>query len=492
MNKRIVLTILLFLLSPPLLKSFAQQYPYNDSIYAYESPIYNKKYPWRASALTFGINVGVWAFNRYIANEEFARISINTFKDNIKHGFVWDNDQFSTNLFAHPYHGSLYFNAARSNGYSFWESTPFTFVGSLMWEFAAEREPAAINDLMATTIGGMALGEMTHRLSSLVLDDSKRGKERIFREFLGTIICPNRGLNRMISGKMFKVKHSFYKYHDYNQIPIKFSISTGLRFLADDNHLFKGEYNPYVQFNINYGDAFGTENNSPYNYFTANITFGLSANQPLINRVSLTGKLWGKSIRYKDKVDMTYGVFQYFNYYDSEKVIDDSENIPYKISEAASFGPGIIYKFKVKKNSFNIEQSTFLGAIILGGGLTDYYNVIERNYNMGSGYSVKNSTILDFGKRGSFKTDFNLYQIFTWKGYKDEELDEKNPLYLNSQGDKGNTLFMVISPKLEIRFTEKIRVNIENSYYIRKTHYSRRKDVFFRTYETKLGLLYNF
>ena len=107
-----------------------------------------KKHPWRAAAETFGMNVGVWAFDRYVMNEDFAKISIGSIRRNIKHGFVWDNDQFSTNLFAHPYHGNLYFNAARSNGLTFWESTPYAFAGSLMWEIAAEVEPPAINDLM--------------------------------------------------------------------------------------------------------------------------------------------------------------------------------------------------------------------------------------------------------------------------------------------------------------------------------------------------------
>ena len=156
-------------------------------MYTFTDPRLQKKHPWRAAAETFGMNVGVWAFDRYVMNEDFAKISIGSIRRNIKHGFVWDNDQFSTNLFAHPYHGNLYFNAARSNGLTFWESAPYAFAGSLMWEIAAEVEPPAINDLMATTLGGIALGEVTHRMSSLVLDDSKRGFSRFTREFLGTI-----------------------------------------------------------------------------------------------------------------------------------------------------------------------------------------------------------------------------------------------------------------------------------------------------------------
>lgn len=208
-----------------------------DSMYTFTDPRLQKKHPWRAAAETFGMNVGVWAFDRYVMNEDFAKISIGSIRRNIKHGFVWDNDQFSTNLFAHPYHGNLYFNAARSNGLTFWESAPYAFAGSLMWEIAAEVEPPAINDLMATTLGGIALGEVTHRMSSLVLDDSKRGFSRFTREFLGTLICPMRGLNRMITGEMWKVKRSHYKYHDYDRIPVHFSIGAGDRYLADDNFI---------------------------------------------------------------------------------------------------------------------------------------------------------------------------------------------------------------------------------------------------------------
>ena len=49
--------------------------------------------------MTFGINMGVWAFDRYIRKADFAYIDFHTIKDNIKHGFVWDNDAMGTNMF---------------------------------------------------------------------------------------------------------------------------------------------------------------------------------------------------------------------------------------------------------------------------------------------------------------------------------------------------------------------------------------------------------
>ena len=269
-----------------------------DSVYVYSDSTYHvKKRPWKAALETFGVNAVVWGFDRYVMNEDFARISLKTIRQNIKTGFVWDNDQFSTNLFAHPYHGGLYYNTARSNGLSFWESAPYSFAGSLMWEFCAEREPAAINDFIATSIGGIALGEVTNRMSLLVLDDSKRGFNRFSREFLGLIISPMRGFNRLISGDMWKHRRAHYKYHDYERLPVKFSIGLGDRYLADDNYLFRGEHTPYVEFNVAYGDAFSKEDTAPYDYFTLGTTFNLTGNQPLISEVNLMAKLWGVPLK---------------------------------------------------------------------------------------------------------------------------------------------------------------------------------------------------
>lgn len=103
----------------------AQQFPTMDTRkYVSDSIVFHKKNPWLAAGEVFGVNMGVWAVDRFVANADFAHINFNTIKNNFKRGFVWDTDMFSTNLFAHPYHGSLYFNAARSNGMNFWQSIP--------------------------------------------------------------------------------------------------------------------------------------------------------------------------------------------------------------------------------------------------------------------------------------------------------------------------------------------------------------------------------
>ena len=450
----------------------------------------SKKRPWLAALEVFGINAGVWAFDSYVMDEEFAKISIHTVKHNIETGFVWDNDQFSTNLFAHPYHGGLYFNAARSNGLTFWESAPYSFCGSLMWETICEIEPPAINDLMATTMGGICIGEVTYRLSDLILDDSRRGFPRFWREFLGTLVCPIKGLNRIIHGDAWRVDHKHYKHHDYDRIPVHLALTVGDRYLADNGELFRGEHTPSVNLVLQYGDAFNEETTKPYDYFTADLTFNFTGNQPLISGLHLLGRLWGAPLSTGDNMQTELGIFQHFNYFDSQPVKDGSNLVPFRISEAASVGPGVIYRFPHVGNLDRLEQHIFLSGIILGGSLSDYYNVIDRDYNLGSGYSVKANTILDFGRFASFLLNAHYYKIYTWKGYEGKDLSTIDPIYLNAQGDKGHASLFVLNPRMMIKLTDKINVNLSGAYYQRHTYYKYHDNVKAHTFEVGLGLTY--
>lgn len=463
----------------------------SPSVYAYDNPANQKPHPWKAAVEAFGINVGVQLFDRFALNADFAQISWKSVKHNIQHGFVWDNDQFSTNLFAHPYHGGLYFNAARSNGLNFWQSVPYSFCGSLMWELTCEIEPPAINDLMATTFGGVCIGEVTHRLSDLVYDDRKYGFPRFLREFAGAVICPVRALNRILRGDAWKVRHDYYSYHDNDRLPVKFAVSAGSRYLADNNALFRGEANPYVNFSLVYGDPFNETENKPYDYFTADLTFGLSSNQPLITGVHLLGRLWGTPVSVGRDMQTEFGIFQHFNYYDSQPVKDGTSLVPYRISEAASVGPGLIYHFPKMGNLTKLEQRIFVNGILLGGSLSDYYNVIDRDYNMGSGYSAKVQTLLEFGRFGRFLAGADYYRIYTWKGYEGKDLTTTDPLYLNAQGDKGNAALLVVSSRFVLALTNHLGFDLSASFYWRDTHYKYHPTVTARTYDVHLGLMYS-
>ncbi len=447
-----------------------------------------KKNWWRTGAMIFTVNAFVQRFDAWVLREDFAKISIHSVKNNFKHAFVWDNDNFNTNLFAHPYHGNLYFNSARANGLSYYEAFPCAVAGSLMWEFFGE-----ITDLMATSVGGTCIGEITFRISDLFYDDREMGFSRFLRELGGAIVSPMKAFKRVLTGEAWKVKSRNYLYHDYNKIPISYSISVGNRYLADDNAFFRGEHNPYLELGMEYGNAYNTDINKPFSYFTSNVTFGFSKNQPLVNRLNLMGRIWGTPISDTDKFESVFGIFQHFNFYNSEAVKDGTDLIPYRISEAASVGPGIIYRFPQLENRMNLEQRVFISGILLGGSLSDYLRIQDRDYNMGSGFSAKVQTRMDIKKLGYMNIEANYFHIFTWKGYDRREWIGKKGFdldYTNAQGDPGNTRMLAFNANFSLYLSHHLLLDIRGSYFMRHAHYRDFADVSARTFEIRGGLTY--
>ena len=453
-----------------------------------------KKRYWQAAAEATGINVGVQLFDRWALNSDFAQTTLRSLKRNFTDGMVWDNDFFITNMFAHPYHGNLYFNAARTNGLTFWESAPYALGGSLMWEFLGETEPPAINDVIATSCGGMAIGEMTHRLSLTILDDRDFGISRFFREAAAAIINPIQGLHRIFSGDAWRVRHDHYRYHDFSKIPVDVSLSVGWRYLADDGALFRGVHAPYINMTLTYGtSADGEHHTTPYDFFDVELNSAFGGGQPFVNTLNIVGRLWSTSIL--DKKDMAgeFGIYQHFNYYDAEAIENGSDLTPYRISEAAGFGPGFILSLPQMGGLSKLEQRIFLSGILLGGTKSDYFNVIERDYNMGSGFSIKSKTQLDFGRFGRFILNAKYFRLYTWKGYEDKVLQDyaggpADLHYLNVQGDRSNAALLVVNPVIEIHLARQWSVTLSGSYFSRRTFYRYYPTVHANTFEAKIGL----
>lgn len=447
------------------------------------------KQPWRAGSKVFGINMGIWAFDRFALNEEFARINGRTIKKNLQTLPVWDTDMFSTNLFAHPYHGSLYFNAARSNGMSFWESIPFTFGGSLMWEFFMEAELPSVNDLFATTFGGVELGEITFRISDLFIDDRSTGSERIGREILAGLISPMRGLTRLMSGDSWRYRP--YKGRAFNKVPIDFTVSLGSRYLAEEEDLDNKSLGMNLTLRLDYGDLYDDDFFFPYEWFHLKIGTDFLSDQPLISQVNAIAAIWGKNVWTKENRNLTAGIFQHFDYYDSKlNVGEKGETVaPYRISEAAAFGGGLIYQRKsTPSNPVDIYTETYANIVLLGASTSDYFQVDNRDYNMGSGYSIKNSIGLTYKKRWSFILSGENYHLFTWKGY-DPDIDwaTVDPGTLNVQGDTGNARLTVFSTNLVYSSSKNWNIILSNRLFFRRTHYKYYEDVEHSTTDVSLS-----
>jgi hypothetical protein len=145
-----------------------------------------------------------WALNRYVADEEWSHISMQSFGGNVHSAFCYDDDDLLMNQMGHPLHGSVYFNAGRTNGFTFWESTLVATLGSLAWEYGFENTAPSRNDMLNTVLGGSVLGEASFRLSRGILDNRSAGLNRIVRELAGGLVDPVGGVNRLVTGEAWR------------------------------------------------------------------------------------------------------------------------------------------------------------------------------------------------------------------------------------------------------------------------------------------------
>ena len=92
-----------------------------------------------------------------------------TWKDQSKRWFSLDAWRFDSNAFStnwtHALSGALYYNMARTHHLKALPSALFAVAGAAYWELVAEwREVVSVNDLVVTSVGGIALGEAWYRL----------------------------------------------------------------------------------------------------------------------------------------------------------------------------------------------------------------------------------------------------------------------------------------------------------------------------------------
>lgn len=451
---------------------------------------YSKKNGWGAAAQIFSLNMGIWAFDRYIMKEDFAYISFNSIKDNLTKGFYWDNDQIGTNMFLHPYHGSLYYNSARSRGFNYWESGAFALAGSAMWELAMENEPPSSNDIIATPVGGMVLGEMFYRASDLVYDDRKRGAERFKREFLGFLISPGRGLTRIINGDAWKKRSTSGRQFGIPEISVE--VSAGIRVLELKDEIFDKGAGFTSSVTVEYGDRYEEVNAKPFDYFTIQANLNIQKSQPVLGQINVIGRLWSNLLIDTSKDYLGIGIYQHFDYYDSDTISQKSNEIPYKLATPAVFGVGLIHQSK-RFDDWDFNSYIHLNGIILGATLSDHYRVSNRNYNLGSGLGWKTGINISYKDKIGISWLYEGYRLFTWKGYpKGTDLETVDYEHLNAQGDNSNATLNLSTLRADLKIQERVHLTGMTTVYRRSTHYKYFDDVYSVTAEGRLMLTYKF
>ncbi|WP_224246179.1 DUF3943 domain-containing protein [Hyalangium gracile] len=329
---------------------------------------------WNAVGQVTGINVAVWTLDRYILGREWARISPDSWERNLQEGFVWDQDDFGTNQFAHPYHGSLYYNAARYHGFGYLGASLLTILGSLEWELFAETEYPSANDLANTSLGGIALGEVMHRLSLQVLDNRARGTQRIGRELLGAFLSPARGFNRLVAGESWRISSTT---SERRAPPIRVSTRTGYLKLSDGDPMTHGSDQLFVQVSFLSGDPVYDVIREPFDAFQAAVQFNTNKEYQLISHAEVQATLATTPLASTEHSRLVLGLMQYFYY----------TNIQAYSIGAQSFSASLLYGREFSPGS-GLRMGLHLRGVVLGSLSSEHSRSVGRDYDYGPGVDL--------------------------------------------------------------------------------------------------------
>ena len=329
-----------------------------------------------ALAQTLVLNTVVNRLDVWARDRDWARVSPRTWANNLKYGWAWDEDGFQTNVFAHPYHGSLYFNTARANGVGFFESIPITLFGAWTWEYFGETERPSLNDFLLTSLGGVTLGEMFHRGATTIRDNTDVGFKRTMRELVAVPVDPMGSLNRLLRGGWSGVGPN-PAAHDPDAYVLR--IGAGARFARDfmnDSTASVGA----LQLDVLYGDPFAGRYEMPFDVFSLRL---LVSTYTGLTSLQATGQLYGRNLN-----DSTARI---------RHALAVNQRYDYQRNPAQSFGGqsveiGINSRWRLgdrDRGPFAIRTALFLDGIILGAIDAPGTGLGLRDYDFGSGGGVR-------------------------------------------------------------------------------------------------------
>jgi hypothetical protein len=358
-----------------------------------------------------------WAVNYYVRDADFSHVTPESWWDNITGKWVWDDNNFQTNQFAHPMHGNFYFNSFRSNGYNFWASSGASFAGAYLWECCGETHPKAPNDMINTSLGGIALGEMLWRLSNLTLDNRATGAERTWREIGAFALSPWNSFNRLIDGKSNDVVEN---PPEWRPAWVQAALDGGARFTGSRGNSFDVSDDRLRDFvvtlRLNYGRPLEDLVGKPFSTFGVNAELALGTDRQKLNILTSRGNISGKYLRNSEKTKHVLALRLNYEYYFFPSADTAFNAVVYEYG-AQSFTGGITSSYQLG-GRWRLLTDAYLRGVAIAGVRSDYYEVSGegRNYDFGPGLGA--GVIASVGLPGKllFTGTYNGTWIHTLNG----------------------------------------------------------------------------
>lgn len=406
--------------------------------------------------------IGSW--NRFVCDCAWAKVTWDDASHFYEHELTWDTDWYWTNFVLHPYQGGLYYMGARNSNLNQLESFGVTVVGSAIWEWFFETNSPSTNDMIYTTVGSFAVGEMLYRLS-IEADE--------ISSLMSYAFNPNRLFTDWANGE--KPRGTSGNIHE-----LSMKIGTGRtntlttfsETFSDETEVFPGFISP--EFYVVYNDPYGWDSNVPFSQFEftmgAAVGFGSGEGNGKIEKnmmydiyIQSNGMMFSRALDFGENKDTTIGI------------VFDYDFIWHSFMELSSLAPGFAIKQRIRNVSGSkSEWQLHIDALLLG--TTDYYYWRRDKFQTPDGtfcdynYTIGNETVLKykFTSKNGFvlDTDFHGYAMYVFEN----QLQE----YLHT----GWELIGIGTANYEIPVTEKVNIGLGNQVYLKKTFYDEIPDIF--------------
>jgi hypothetical protein len=278
--------------------------------------------------------------NEYIHDSDYVQVSPRTWWRNLDRGFEYDQNKFDTNNFYHPWNGALFYSTGRSTGLGFWGSSSLAVAGSFLWECCGETLKMSTNDVISTSLGGIAMGEMIHRLGSVILDNRDRGVSRVLREASIFPFDIVRGFNRGLFRDQYRAPNPEEPL-DWRPRRLGGLVSLGARRVGNEGEL-GGEgakTAPFVDLFVAYGSVFDNERRRPYDSFWMQTQINFTDDVDPAGLMTIRGDVFSKPFGAPGARKGAIALVQHFDYVNQRTYEFGAQSLGLGLSHRVRFSP---------------------------------------------------------------------------------------------------------------------------------------------------------
>ena len=244
---------------------------------------------------------GTFTFINWATGWDWAVPSLDSVRFNLSNAWIWeDDDGFFVNQFGHPFQGSLYFSAARANGFGFYQTLFFNVFGSASWEVFFENKHASINDFFTTVPGAFSAGEISYRLYIEAIASGVPAPLAFF-------LSPAAGLNRLLTG--WEPPNTGRNLHELRYFLGAAYAQTHSSIDSDNEERFSfNGFHGDLGFKFVYGNPFIQETRVPYRHFEFAMSYGIQPISFHDIRMLSDGYLFSFNPVYTNRHNMSTGL----------------------------------------------------------------------------------------------------------------------------------------------------------------------------------------